>query len=137
MPAPFSRDLRERIIQAIEQGGSSRTIAERFEVSERTITRYRRCYQETGSLHPRPNHGRPARLVIESDRLGQQLTEHPTATLAEHCRHWSSHTGQPVSITTMWRAIRGLGWTRKKDSGSPGTGRDRPGCLASGHQHPE
>jgi transposase len=36
--------------------------------------------------------------------------------LAEHCAWWAEHQGQRISGPTMWRAIRRVGWTRKKRS---------------------
>ena len=120
MPAPFSRDLRIRILDAITDGATTSLIAERFGVSHRTVRRYRQQIRDTGAIEPRPNRGRQAQLVIDADRLIEQLAEQPTATLDEHCRAWTARTGQAVSVTTMWRAIRTVGWTRKKGQWQPG-----------------
>lgn len=128
MPAPLSRDLRERIMQAISAGSATSAIAARFRVSSRTVRRYRQQFRETGSIEPRPNRGRPPQVVFERERLLAQLTERPTATLAEHCQVWAASNDQTVSVTTMWRAIRAVGWTRKKGQWQPGNG-TRPSGL--------
>lgn len=122
MPAPFSRDLRERIMHAIAEGATTTTIAARFDVSPRTVRRYRQRLRDIGSLLPRPNRGRPRQFVLDRSMLIEQLSAWPTATLAEHCRMWATTTGQAVSVTTMWRAIHALGWTRKKGQWQPGNG---------------
>lgn len=135
MPAPFSRDLRTRIGRAIIAGAATGAIANRFGVSARTVRRYRRQLHATGSLAPRPTRGRPPQVVIERDRLIAQLTTQPMATLAAHCQAWTASTGQLVSATTMWRAIRAVGWTRKKGQWQPGNG-TRPFGLPGARPSP-
>jgi transposase len=46
--------------------------------------------------------------------LWKQLQEHDDATLDQHCQLWEIKQGDKVSISTMSRAIRRLGWTLKK-----------------------
>jgi transposase len=43
-----------------------------------------------------------------------QLEAHPDATLERHCHVFEQATGVRMSTNTMSRAIRRLGWTRKK-----------------------
>jgi transposase len=43
-----------------------------------------------------------------------QLTALPDATLEQHCDQWEREQGMRVSISTMSRAQRRIGWTRKK-----------------------
>ena len=122
MPAPYSLDLRERIVHAVEQGLSSSEVARRFNVSQRSVNRYTRQHLlQTGTLVPGLNRGRP-RSLVEAERLIAQLEQAPTATLAQHCASWAAQSGQSVSIPTMWRAIRWLGWTRKKGRWQPVNG---------------
>jgi transposase len=51
---PYSRDLRERIIAALEAGERTGQVVARFVVSDRTVRRYRHLLQERGSLTPKP-----------------------------------------------------------------------------------
>jgi len=46
--------------------------------------------------------------------LEAQLRVHNDATLEQHCEMWEQAHGEPVSRWTMSRAIKHLGWTRKK-----------------------
>jgi transposase len=48
--------------------------------------------------------------------LRARLGAAPDATSLEHCARWVEHTGQQLSEVTMWRAIRRLGWTHKKET---------------------
>jgi transposase len=52
MPAPLSRDLRERIVRAVEGGSSIRQAALRFEVSPSAAVKLMRRVRETGSPAP-------------------------------------------------------------------------------------
>jgi transposase len=111
----YSRDLRERILAAVDAGEPHHRIAPRFQVSRSTVTRLVRLRRQTGASAPRPRPGQPARLGAALDAgLLPQLQARPDATLAEHCAAWEQATGQVVSPSTLHRAIVRLGWTRKK-----------------------
>ena len=113
---PFSEDLRERIVHAVLVDGlTSREVADRFQVSQRTVTRYCQLYRETGDLTPKRSTGRP-RLFTSGDEaaLIGQLRTTPTATLRELRVWWHERSGHTSSLMTIWRMIRRVGWTRKK-----------------------
>ena len=113
----YSCDLRARILAAVDAGDPHHQIATRFQVSRATVTRLIRLRRTTGTVTPRPRRGRPARLGAALDAgLRSQLAAQPDATLAEHGATWEATTGHSVSVSTMFRAIARLGWTRKKNS---------------------
>src|SRR5215471_17694398 len=114
---PYSQDLRERVVKAVDEGLSRSEIVKLFGVSEATIKRYLRLRRETGSLAPKRIPGYPPRKLGELQKgFRPQLEAHPDATLEEHCRLWEAQTGTRVSSSTMRRAIGRLKWTRKKKS---------------------
>ena len=51
--------------------------------------------------------------------LWEQLEENDTVTLEEHCQMFEKKRGIRVSVATMSRAVRKLGWTFKKDRWEP------------------
>lgn len=55
----------------------------------------------------RPIPGRPSKKIAP-------LQAYPDATLESYCQLWEQEHGLLVSTTTMGRAIRRVGWTRKK-----------------------
>lgn len=111
----YSRDLRERILAAVDTGVAHHRVAARFHVSRATVTRLVRLRRQAGDLAPRPRPGQPARLGAALDAgLLPRLQARPDATLAEHCAAWRQTTGQAVSASTLHRAIARLGWTRKQ-----------------------
>ncbi len=112
---PYSVDLRERLLGAIDAGLSQAEASRLFGVGTSTITRWRQQRRETGSLSPKPRPGRPPAIgPDQADTLRAQVARHPDARLAEHCTQWAAGLGVPVSIATMSRAIRRLGITLKK-----------------------
>ena len=112
---PYSQDLRERVVKAVDEGHSRREIVNLFGVSEATIKRYLKQRRETGNMAPKPIPGYPPRKLGALPKgLQPQLEAHPDATLEEHCRLWEAQTGVKVSISTMSDAIQRLKWTRKK-----------------------
>jgi hypothetical protein len=49
MPKPYSEDLRERVIEAVESGASRREAAENFRLSPSSAVRWWRRWRDTGS----------------------------------------------------------------------------------------
>ncbi len=112
----YSKDLRLRVLDAVDRGMPRAEAARLFQVSVPTITRWRRRRRETGSRAPSPRPGRPA-LKMGPLRVGllPQLAARPDATLEEHCQEWARTQQVRVSRATMSRVIAGhVGWTRKK-----------------------
>jgi transposase len=110
---PYSRDLRERIIETARRGEETLAeIAERFLVSISFVTRLLHLHRTTGSVEPRPHGGgHPAVLTSEDlDRLRELIRDRPDATLDE-CRR---HLGSSCSLATICRALSRLGLPRKK-----------------------
>jgi transposase len=112
---PYSQDLRQRILQTVDEGKTQAQAAALFKVSETTVKRYVRQRREKGHVRPKPIPGRPPtkRAPLEA-QLQPQLEQQPDATLQEHCDTWEAKAGIKVSISTMSRAIEHLKWTRKK-----------------------
>ncbi len=112
----YSKDLRIRVIDAVDCGVARPEVAEQFQVSLRTIKRWLHRRRERGTLAASPRPGPPARKLgpLRASLL-PQLEAQPDATLEEHCTRWEQAAGVRVSTATMSRVIRGhFGWTRKK-----------------------
>ena len=112
---PYSEDLRQRVVAAVERGTKRSAVVETFAVSLPTIKRWLKQRRETGELAPKPIPGPPA---IKRDALLEalpaRLAEHADATLEEQCAWWRETAETEVSTATMSRAITALEWTRKK-----------------------
>jgi transposase len=114
----YSKDLRLRVLEAVDRGMPRKEIAGLFGVSLSTIKRYIKRRREGQDLEPRPSTGRKRRILSTSEEkraLWEQLANNDEATLERHCQLWEQKRGVRVSIATMSRAIRNkLGWTYKK-----------------------
>ena len=112
----YSRDLRVRVLDALDGGMRRREVVRVFGVSSPSITRWRRRRRETGSLAPsaRPGPPGPLRAALRAG-LPARLAAHPDATLEQHCTWWEAEHGVRPSHATLSRVIvHDLGWTRKK-----------------------
>jgi transposase len=114
----YSKDLRIRVLDAVDRGLPRRRISELFGVSRTTIKRYVKRRREGWDLEPKPSTGRKRRILSTTEEkraLWKQLEENDEATLERHCELWEERRGVRVSLATMSRAIREkLGWTLKK-----------------------
>lgn len=116
----YSEDLRERVVRAMDQGLSQAEVAKLFGISVSSIKRYLKQRHQTGHLHRKPVPGRPSKKFAPLQAgLIPQLEAHPDATCQEHCQLWEQAHGLRVSPTTMARAIKRVGWTRKKRRWEP------------------
>jgi transposase len=111
----YSTDLRERVIGAAKQGMPQAEMAKVFAISLSSIKRYLKQWRETGTLASKPIPGRTSRkLALLQQKVDQLLSETPDATLEHYCQTWEQQEGIKGSPSTMSRAIRRRGWTRKK-----------------------
>ena len=114
MPAPLSRDIRKRIIEAREKGDSIQKIAVEKGVGVNTIVCLLRLYKETGSYEPRPlNNGRKPRLDEDTlEKIRKRIEEQPDIALQELKEEFAL----PVSVQALCKTINvKLGLRRKKN----------------------
>jgi transposase len=89
-------------------------------VSLSTIKRSLKQRREQGHVKPKAIAGRtPNKQAQLQAALVPQLQSHDDATLEQHCALWEPTHGERVSRWTMSRAIKGVGWTRKKSHWQP------------------
>jgi transposase len=118
----YSKDLRLKVLDAVERGVSKREVSELLGISLSTISRYVKLKASGRRIAPMPSPGRKAKILASPDHkraLWRQLEENDTATLEEHCQMFEKERGVRVSVATMSRAVRKLGWTFKKDRWHP------------------
>jgi transposase len=118
----YSLDLRLKVLDAIDRGIPRREVVRIFGVSMPTLERYLRRRRRTGDLAPRSSPGRTPSICATSEErraLWRQLEENDEATLERHCELWEEERKVRVSVSTMSRAVRRLGWTFKKSRWHP------------------
>jgi transposase len=131
---PYSKDLRLRVLAAVDSGEPREQVAKAFSVSMPTIKRWLKRRRETGDVEPEPIPGRPSRKgAMLQSWLPKHLQANDDLTLEEHREAFEDQFGEEVSTSTIGRAISGLpdgGWPLKKVTGSLRTRRGGEGAVA-------
>jgi transposase len=115
----YSKDLRSKVLAAIDRGVPRREVQDLFGISRSTIKRWLKRRRLTGDVAIHQIPGRPS---VKGERLREWLPSHlksdPDLTLKEHCEAFADERGVAVSEATMSRNIRRLpgGWPLKKSS---------------------
>ncbi len=108
----YSVDLRERVLNAIERGMPRHDVVTTFDVSLATIKRWLARRRTGIALMPIAPTGRWRTIQPEQHAtLWAQLEANRDATLETHTQLWNEAQATTVSIWTVGRAIRRLGWT--------------------------
>ena len=115
---PYSKDLRIRVLAAVDRGVPREEVAKTFSVSVPTIKRWLKRRRETGDVEAEPIPGRPRKKGRALEAwLPEHLEKNPDLTLEEHREAFEeAHKGTNVSPSTVGRAIARLpgGWPLKK-----------------------
>jgi transposase len=115
---PYSKDLRLRVLSAVDAGKLTEEVARTFSVSMPTIKRWLKRRRETGDVKSHPIPGRPPRKgAMLKEWLPEHLQANDDLTLEEHRQAFEEEFGEEVSTSTIGRAIAGLpqgGWPLKK-----------------------
>ena len=117
-------ELRLRVVAAVEEDGDTyEQAAERFKVGVASVDRWLALHRR-GELAPKPhtNGHKPTIRGELAEGLRQLLVERPEDTLAELCDRFEERFDVQVSPSTMGRAVRRLGFTRKKRPSKPKSG---------------
>ncbi len=110
--APYSMDLRQRVLEDCDAGLTSKDVAAKFRVSRSWVDRVKQRRRETGEVAPRPQTVFKQRAFAgQEDRLRALVTARPDRTLAElrDALHSSA------SLSSVWRALDRLDLTLKKN----------------------
>ena len=113
----YSKDLRLKVLSAVDRGVPRKEVSELFGVSRSTLKRWLGRRRHTGSVDVRKIPGRPS---VKGEALRGWLPSHlkrnPDLTLKEHCEAFEDEAGIGVSEATMSRSIKRLPgeWPLKK-----------------------
>jgi transposase len=114
---PYSKDLRLKVLAAVDRGMPREEVAEIFGIAIPSIKRWLKRRRETGDVQPRPIPGPPARKREALDTaLPEQVRLNSDLTLEEHCELFKEVHGIKVSNASMSRAFKRLGLALKKSA---------------------
>jgi transposase len=108
----LDRDLRERIVRAVERGEPMPRVAARFEVGLSTVKKLKYRHRDTGSTEPQTHRCGRKRLIPpeQGERLAELAREGRGRTLAL----LRAELGLVCSLTTVWKELRRRGLRHKK-----------------------
>lgn len=120
MANPYSYDLRQKVIQAIQQDGLKKCEAsELFNISRNTIDLWLKRQAETGDFLALPN--KPpgnGHKITDGEKFRAFVKAHGNKTQAEMASLWEGE----ISARTISRALQKIGCTRKKKRMATGNG---------------
>jgi transposase len=108
----YSNDLRDRVVKARLSGVSVKDVSGMFDVSRACVYRWVMLYQETGSAHPKRRGGYKQPKIADMTKFEAFAKAHAHSTLTQMKEKWEVD----VSEMSVSRALKRLGWTRKKSS---------------------
>ncbi len=116
MGAPYSLDLRKRVVAAVASGMSREAAAERYQVSYSTAARWVSRAAATGSPAALPMGGKkPFTLAREADWILSRLAEKPDITGRELLAELHNRKVD-VSYYGVWHFLDHAGLSFKKKS---------------------
>ena len=105
MGAPYTLDLRERVVAAFRSGTSRLETATLFKVSESSVQRWSRLAREKGDVAARPMGGnRPFALASERGRILERIAQQPDLPLRALLAELHSR-GIKVSYFALWNIV--------------------------------
>jgi transposase len=117
MGKPYSQDLRNRIIDYINQGYSARAAGRIFAVSASTAVRLASAYQRSGDTRAKPQGRAPGTVGKLSGHIRfllEVVRSDPDITLAELAGALEEAEGVRANVSSIHRALVRAGWSYKK-----------------------
>jgi transposase len=114
MGAPYSQDLRDRVLAACDRGMKTGQVAKAFAVCSSWVRRIKQRRRETGQTTPRPMGGATV-VKIDGQRLRELVRQQPDATLKE----LRERLGGVCVESAVCMALKRLGLPLKKSRSTP------------------
>ena len=120
MGKPYSLDLRERVVSALEAGLSTRQAAARFSIGIATAGSWGRRKRSQGDVRP-AKQGKPKGSVLDAhaDFILGSLREQPDLTLDEMVERLVTERDVKVVRTAVWKFLDRHDQTHKKRPRTP------------------
>ena len=115
MGAPYSQDLRLRVLCAIDGGMSKMAAHKTFNISRSTLDDWLRLREQTGRVQANTTYRRgPAPALSDTPAVRSFVQKHQHSTLEQMALAWQQQSQQQLSCMTFSSTLRRLGYTRKK-----------------------
>lgn len=122
MVRPYSLDLRERVVAAVDGGQSCRIVAETFGVSVASVVKWSQRRRRTGSAAAKPMGGkRPVLLAGQRAFILERIEAFPNILLRTLAAELAER-GVVVSYGAVWTFVHREGMSFKKKRAARGAG---------------
>ena len=123
---PYSQDLSERAIAALEAGKSQAEVAAQFQIHKSTLEKWWYRWRDTGSCAALPPASGPKRTLQAAEKLiREEVKKQPDLTLEELCERVQEAKGLVASPSMMCRELKILKLPRKKSRSMTANARRR------------
>jgi transposase len=136
MPQPYSYDLRQKVIQAIKLDGLKISEASLlFNISRNTISLWLSRQAQTGDFRAKPNQPPGnGHKITHWEKFREFALTHGDKTQVEMAKLWEGEISESVALLrsadrTISRALKKIGFTRKKRPTATASGMKRSGRL--------
>lgn len=111
MPAPYSYDLRIKVIEAIDRGMGKTQASKTFNISRNTINLWLNQRKQTGDCIAKKGYqqGYGAKIT-DLEKFREFARKHGSRTQQEMAQAWE----EEISDRTIGKALKKIGFTRKK-----------------------
>jgi transposase len=115
MAAPYSTDLRERVLAAWdEQKLKKSEIAEQFKIDLKTVYNWVKLREKTGVIEAKSGYQKGhSHKITDDEKFKNFIKENPNSSLKELSTKWGG-----ISSTTIGNKLRSIGYTVKKNNGT-------------------
>jgi transposase len=119
MARPLSKDLRERIVEAVEGGQSRRAAAGRFRVSVSCVIKLMQRWREIGSVDPGQMGGWKDYALADHEAVVRTLIADRADLTLEELRQALAQEGIRVGRSSVDRFLKARELTFKKSRSTP------------------
>lgn len=115
MGAPYSEDLRLRVLAALDEGSSKTKVHRQFKISRSTVDDWLKLRERTGKVGAKTAYyrGRPP-VLDDTIEVRTFIEAQQHRTLTEMAAAWQQAQGVTLSTMAFSGALKRLGYTRKK-----------------------
>ncbi len=119
MPAPYSYDLRRKVIEAIDGGMRKSQVSKIFKISRNTINLWLHRREGTGDYRADDGYQKGYGAKITNvEKFKEFARKHGSQTQNEMAEAWP----EKISDRTIGKALKQIGFTRKKNLRRSGKG---------------
>lgn len=116
MPQPLSNDIRQRLVECVEEGLSRRKAAIRLKTAASTAVNVLKRWKETGSVEPRPRGGfRHGKLRPHRDFILRLVAKQPDITMPELAKELLAAKAVAIDPSNLSKFLIGCGLSFKKN----------------------